>query len=453
VKLFLFLDDWFLDSRIDIVRRFGTPIPVPIPDACALARSYVVYDEGKGDFRALVNAEKKGLLYASADGIEWEKTGRAVEFPLVDAAGKEDPTAKGFPGQSWFYDKWDEDPGRRYKMIVWPNPTGGPGIITCSPDGVEWERTREYTWYDYPRASDTDNNIFYNPFTRRWCVICRKSHLDRRASMVESTDLEDWTEPRVIVHPDALDDPLLQFYGMVATLYEDEYFIGALQCFRVPSQEVNPEYAGRVKMEGTVDVQLVYSYDGQSWLRSDRSTMIARTEPGSYGCSCVYPRSIVQGPDGKVHVYSLGALQDHSVDAVAPEGYESGEALLLHTFRKDGFAYLEPTGGWGHFITRTLVPDSGRLTVNYQAPLGQVLVQVSGSDGKPVPGYGFGDCVALRGDEVYGPVHWKEHEDLSALIGKPVRLEFRLFDARVYAIRVECALKYHYYPEQVTERV
>lgn len=475
MKLFLFLDDWFLDSRIDIVRRFAIANPVPIPSAHLLGRSSIIYDEEKKQFSALtkpVYDDQKGaslvvdttsydlkgtplVLYKSTDGVNWKKAKKNLRFQFLNQPEKKVVIGGGVPFENGlFYDRWDPD--RHYKMVVWPYPKhlrGGPGLIGCSSDGMNWTINPKYAWYNYTEGSDTNNNMFYNPFSKHWCVICRKTNIDRRVAMTESADLEHWTEPRIIVQPDVLDPPFLQFYGMVATLYENEYFIGLIQCFHVSMEEINEWSKGRVKMQGKVDAQLTYSYDGQYWLRADRSTIIPRTEPGSYGSTCIYPSSIVNPSDRKkIYIYSVGALQDHSKGGIPPS-YPSGEALLLHTLRHDGFVYLEPVGGWGQFTTRTLVPNSGELTINYQAPLGQVLVQITDSKRKPLPGYSFADCLPLQGDKIKGEVHWKKHKDLSDLVGKPIHLEFRLFDARIYAIRLDCNLWYSYWPDQLIERI
>jgi hypothetical protein len=79
--------------------------------------------------------------------------------------------------------------------------------------------------------------------------------------------------------------------------------------------------------------------------------------------------------------------------------------------------------------------------------VGQVLVQISepggsfreplpaGVDWKPIPGYSFEECIPLTGDELYARPRWKERADVSEVIGKQVRLEFKLFQAELYAVR------------------
>jgi hypothetical protein len=117
-------------------------------------------------------------------------------------------------------------------------------------------------------------------------------------------------------------------------------------------------------------------------------------------------------------------------------------ALLCYELRPDGFAYLEPVGGWGQFATRCIVPRGKDIRINYQAPAGQVLVQVSDVQRRPLKGYRFSDCIPLTGDKTHVRVRWQQHPDVSELIGKRIRLEFRMADARVYALRLACDLAY-----------
>jgi len=428
MKLFLFLDDWFLDERLDVVRRFAVSRPVEVVQARQLARSSVLYDPRRKCYRAWakVLGTRRARLYESKDGLNWRKTAAVLRLHQP----------QNFPfEQTWFFDPFDRDARRRYKMLCWPYEQGiegGPGVLAYSADGATWRLEPRHRWYTHPRGSDTINNLFYNPFTGRWCAVCRKRNADRRVALVESADLEHWTSPRVIIHPDSLDAPLQQFYGMAAGLYEGEYFIGWLQNYRVNSTEA----AGRIKMQGAVDGQLAYSYDGETWLRTDRTTQLPRGEPGSATGGGIYPSAMTPAPDGGLYVYCLATAHDHGF----PDPRR--EYLVVCPFRRDGFAWLEPVGGWGTVLTRTLVPTGGSCRLNFLAPAGAVLVQAATPNREPIPGYTFDDSLPLRGDRTAAPVRWKKHRDLSGLAGRPIRLELRLRDARLYAIRLDAKLWY-----------
>ena len=60
--------------------------------------------------------------------------------------------------------------------------------------------------------------------------------------------------------------------------------------------------------------------------------------------------------------------------------------------------------------------------MNTDAPAGEVRVQVLAPDGRPIPGFAKTDCQMVHGDVLAAPV--RRARPLSALAGKPVRLEF-----------------------------
>ena len=91
-----------------------------------------------------------------------------------------------------YEDKWDKDPARRYKCVIWPftrdiseegGIEGGPGLIACSPDGIDWTADMRHQWFRTAMGSDTSNNIFYNPITQEGMI---SPSTIRPASMVRS---------------------------------------------------------------------------------------------------------------------------------------------------------------------------------------------------------------------------------------------------------------------------
>ena len=81
-KLLLFLDDWFLESKIDIVRRFAEATPVPLSNGPEMSRFSIIYDQQKECFRAwgkVIQGSDKACLYESGDGVSWEKTPHAMK--------------------------------------------------------------------------------------------------------------------------------------------------------------------------------------------------------------------------------------------------------------------------------------------------------------------------------------------------------------------------------------
>ena len=74
------------------------------------------------------------------------------------------------------------------------------------------------------------------------------------------------------------------------------------------------------------------------------------------------------------------------------------------------------------------------LSLSVDAARGRVRAQLTDRAGKPIPGFTFADFRPITRDALAAPLAWKK--PLSALAGKPVRLEFTLHRARLFAIQV-----------------
>ncbi len=91
MKLLLFLDDWFLDSKIDIVRIFSKAVPVSIlPETLCFGRCSIIYEEEKKRYFAIgkplslySNPEIPPTLYTSTDGINWKKEKKNLSFGFL----------------------------------------------------------------------------------------------------------------------------------------------------------------------------------------------------------------------------------------------------------------------------------------------------------------------------------------------------------------------------------
>ena len=465
MKTLLFLDDWFLDARLDVARHLVRPTLVReiIAPRSPGSPPRVLWHPGRQCYETTVNyTGDRPVVKESADGVTWRNgPHRSLELIGPEPPGcLFNPTVVlapygGFDVCSPILDDvWDKDPARRYKRLFFPFTSratgvggieGGPGMVGCSADGLHWTVDSRHVWYTVTNGSDTLNNLIYDPRRRLWLAFCRRCNCDRRVALTTSPDLEHWTAPRVILHPDALDPDGLQFYAMPA-LYQEGTFIGAAQRYLVPQRdEAEPRWA---KMSGKVDGQLVYSYDGETWLRPTREAFIPRSQPGQPGPKgSIYPIQFRREP-GRLMILGLGFSQHHGLPNVQTPTVE-------YELREDGFCYLEPVGDCGEVHLRAISPQRrGRLTLNLQTErlghiVGRVVEYETFGGYQPIEGYDFEDCVPVSGDHLAAKLRWKQHADLSELTGRRVRLELRLYDARLYAVRAECALWYTNTPEPV----
>jgi len=57
--------------------------------------------------------------------------------------------------------------------------------------------------------------------------------------------------------------------------------------------------------------------------------------------------------------------------------------------------------------------------------------------GQPIPGYTLGDCEEISCNDVNWEVRWRGKADVSALAGQPVKLHFRMTNAKLYSFGFE----------------
>lgn len=111
--------------------------------------------------------------------------------------------------------------------------------------------------------------------------------------------------------------------------------------------------------------------------------------------------------------------------------------------RLDGFAYLENEYDVGHIATKSFIVNGRALTVNADADRpGEgvdtlLRVEITDPEGRPLEGFTAEDADPIRNDGLHLPVTWNSSSDLSALMGREVRLVFHLQGpVRLYAFQV-----------------
>ncbi|MCA1963494.1 MAG: hypothetical protein LDL31_06070, partial [Prosthecobacter sp.] len=108
---------------------------------------------------------------------------------------------------------------------------------------------------------------------------------------------------------------------------------------------------------------------------------------------------------------------------------------VIHTLRKDGLTYLRSLGGWGSFISKPLTLFEPRLEINLNAPQGEAQFQLTDMKGQPLDGFTFENCEPItKVDALRHPLRWKG-KSLDSVVNKAVRLECRLRNGDLHAIR------------------
>jgi len=264
-------------------------------------------------------------------------------------------------------------------------------------------------------------------------MMTRPGWGDRRVARQTSPDARTWSDLELIMQPDPADPPQVQLYGMPVVPYEGQ-FVGFLWMAHFSNAHRLERFN---RLWGPIDCQLTYSFDGVHFQRGLREPFVALNEPGRPASGVVYPTSLVEH-EGKLRIYSAATPDLHRQYAKTQferKGKNPPAAATLHTLRRDGFTYLTSRGNWATLTTKPLALLEPSLRLNAAAPYGEIRFQVTDLSSKPLPGYTFDDCQAMREeDALERPIRWRDKR-LDELVGKVVRLQMTFRNARVYALR------------------
>jgi hypothetical protein len=213
--------------------------------------------------------------------------------------------------------------------------------------------------------------------------------------------------------------------------YGDGY-VGLLWIFHCKSNEPT---RGFNRFVGPLDCQLAFSHDGIRFERGLREPFISVGDSGEAISGAIEPSCLVE-TDDEIRIYSSASKVQHGKGSEAKRsGIKDAASITLHTLRKDGLTFIEAQGERGRFISKPLVLLSPQLTINASTPNGEVRFQLTDMESRPVEGFTFQDSVALNsGDSVDFALHWTKGR-LENLVGKIVRLELQMRNARLFAIR------------------
>ncbi len=355
--------------------------------------------------------------------------------------------------QTCLLDPDTPDPRRRYRLWVW-DEAHHPGCHAligmshyASADGFDWQglewddnanpdpqpfcyvKTVGNYRYPYSIGPNETNGIYWDEPSRRYVNYCRASNGSVRCiGRMESPDGIHWTQPELVAMPDLQDPFLFQFYW--ARPYRAGEFVILYVTTYAPAQSHQ------------LQVQVLASRDGRHFTRvGDRQTWIAPGEPGSWNAGMVSATAPVLHDD-RLWIYASGTAETHAAD-------QTHGAIGLYHFRPDGYVSLDATDTEGSFTTRRMVWEHDELRLNFEAPHGEVRVEVlpgeavggqlrapttTFGDHYPpgLPGFAREDCVPLTGDHLSAPVRF-ERAKLSDLRGRYVQLRFWLRDARLFS--------------------
>ncbi len=140
-----------------------------------------------------------------------------------------------------------------------------------------------------------------------------------------------------------------------------------------------------------------------------------------------------------LYCYFGGKITNFGPRITVPGFHQEQAAIGLATLRRDGFASLD-AGPEGGVLTTKPVTFTGKfMFVNFKtnAPDGEMRIEILDTDGNALERFSRATSIALAADQTLMGVSWQNGaQDLSALIGKPVRFRFHLKNASLYSFWV-----------------
>lgn len=432
----LFLDEMMIESSSGIERIVCKPvrnpaIPNPIvtgkEDGCFQPYLTVLRDADTGRFRLWYGrytedrdtARSRIGYMESTDGIHWERPARTLEDPAPIQFGVS------------VTDAWEafRDPARRY-VYAW-HIDGGLKIATSS-DGLAWSPISAEPLL---RHSHDINGLNYDPLLKRFFAtlsVYREGdgrwEGKRRITMQSlSTDLVHWSPAYYVLLPsEAVDDGETQFYAMDGYLRRGRLLIGMVKVLRDDLKADDPP--DPPDAYGVGYTTLAWSHDGETWVRDPEHFFDPHPAKGEWDHAHAWIDEQVPVGD-EVYLYYGGYARGHKVNR-----FEERQIGLV-TMQRDRYVARVAGDEGSTLRMRPIVVDGKGLSLNVDAKDGEARVAVMDTDGNALEGFGFEDCIPVTVDALNAPVQWKR--PAGEWMGKAVRLEISMRNARLYAVNIE----------------
>lgn len=472
----LFLDDHLLDLSLTtkVTRTMNPPQSIRRvlrPDQPWEALGFIFYcsvvdDDGTAKlFHGSYDAEKKKHfgLAVSEDGLNWErprlgmrqyrgdKENNLLPVDAIEAGVFIDPRA---PAE------------KRYRLVLtrhWPDPARAGVFVASSGDGIRWEVGPERV---LPFVPDSQPSAFWDGRLQKYAIYLRTWNPGRSVARVAVDDLERpwpydhsvtplhvWGKDKIptlsrelstVMACDDRDPENVQLYTSAVVRYPfapDVYlaFPAAYMLFS------GPDWKGRAlnTNDGTFEVQLATSRDGVAWNRWRQPYVAPGFRDGielrlvSMGQGLVRRgRLLHQYFVGWPHTHGRPVRWDSDLEDRAAWMKRDLGGIYCATQRMDGFVSMDAAYTGGTLTTRPLVFEGDRLRLNiHAAGSGLVRVALLGEKGDPLAGFASSDCEAINADAVDHEVRWNLGPDVGEFSGKPVRLQFTMRNAKLYAMQ------------------
>jgi len=428
-RLELFVDDWLIDKMHNLSLKLHSPVKQEVAirfDASweGPTSTYVTVMKDEDRYRMYYRGSgHEGTDYSqvacyaeSKDGVTWTKP----SLGICKFEGRTDNniiwTEFGAHNFAPFKDSNPDAPKEeQYKAVA-----GGPLIALASPDGVHWKKIREEPIIT-KGAFDSQNLAFWDTEQLQYVAYFRGGRQGfRQILRSTSPDFINWTDPEWI---NLGNMPLEHFYTNATTPYfrAPHIYLAFPKRF-MPERKKIKEHSH----PGVSDAVFMSSRDGVNW---DRRFMEAFIRPGLDPDNWT-ERNIMPA-------WGVVPTGSNEISLYYTEHYRHPTCCLRRaTLRVDGVVSIHADYDGGEFVTRPVTFLGRDLILNYStSAVGSVKVEVHDVGGEPTPGHMLKGSDEIYGDEVKHVVEWRDGQNLSHLIGQPIRLKFIMKDADLYSMR------------------
>ena len=256
-----------------------------------------------------------------------------------------------------------------------------------------------------------------------------------------SDDFKTWTKQRRIEFSDGLDYPLYT-NGVTPYARAPHVLIGFTRRYREHPSWSQSEAAlksaplkksllghsegsrvGRV----VTDTAFMFSHDGVLWDRFNEAFFTPGYENENnwiYGDSSLSV-GLVDADENTYYLYSLENYRSRDLD----------KPLRRYEIRKDGFAAFVAEEGEEVLVTKPLTFEGKDLYPNFStSAFGYIFVDVLDENGDPLSEK---TSYEIYGDTIDRRVCFADGTDFAELAGKPIRLRFRMRDAKLFSLKFE----------------
>jgi hypothetical protein len=465
-RLEIFVDRYLIDTMENTALTIGQPRPEEValtfenPWDGGMSAAYMTVIKDGSTYRLYYRGGTKtadgGIKFGSEvtcyaesnDGKKWVKPNLGL-VPFEGSTANNivlgpDPRRFNTNFTAMLDDRPGVPPGERYKGVGAGRRDEDGLLRFVSPDGIHWRIYSDEVIFSGYKL-DSLNVVTWLPeeqcyaiYMRAWSEggtpgIPKPRPAYRTIARAVSKDFKTWSTP-----------VRMQFSGeaRLSNLYSNAtapYFRAPHILISLPHRVIGKEVVPRAELEaygvftraiggGIGDVLLMSSRDGTTY---DRTFMEGFVRPGMergawHARSLFASMGVVPTGDGEMSFYvsTNYALPSHHI--------------RRYSLRTDGFASILALSTAGAVTTKPVRFTGEKLVLNYwTSAAGSIRVELLDQEGNLIPGYGAGDCRELVGNELRRVVSWTGKNNVRDLVGKPVRLRFKMVDADLYSMRFE----------------